>query len=291
MPQPDCLDGVDVPADWADAARRICRSGFGRVLILGPADVGKSTFAQFLMKAARNVDRRAALVDADVGQKTVGPPACVTLGYLDGDTPVLSSLAFVGTTNPVHGWQRLIQGVGRMIDTADADLVVVNTGGLLAGPGRRLKAAKIAAAQPDLLVVLGHDPMLESILCDNERRPSLRLAPSPQARRKTDAERRAARRAAFRRYFENASLRSVRTDRLQIEGGPAPGIAPPERLLVGLADAGGRDLALAIVAAARPETGVLDLLMPEIREQPARLIRGAIFLDANFAERQSAATV
>ncbi|HEX6979317.1 MAG TPA: hypothetical protein VF342_08455 [Alphaproteobacteria bacterium] len=50
-----------------------------------------------------------------------------------------------------------------------------------------------------------------------------------------------------------------------------------------------RDLGLAIVAAGRPEIGVLDLPRPEIQERSARLIQGAVFLDADFAERQSAA--
>ena len=129
---------VNLPADWADAARRIRRDAIGRVLILGPNDVGKSTFARVLLDDARQEGRRAALVDADVGQKTVGPPAAVTLGYPDGDALSLARLAFVGTTNPVQGWRLLIRGLGRLSDEANADLTVVNTSGLLRGPGRRL---------------------------------------------------------------------------------------------------------------------------------------------------------
>ena len=43
--------------------------------------------------------------DADLGQKLVGPPACVTLAQ--GLTPVPTALSFVGTPDPLRGWQRL----------------------------------------------------------------------------------------------------------------------------------------------------------------------------------------
>jgi len=277
---------VHLPADWSEAARRIRRDAVGRVLILGPNDVGKSTFARVLLDDARQEGRRAALVDADVGQKTVGPPAAVTLGYAGGDVLSLARLAFVGTTNPVQGWRRLISGVVQLTDEADANLTVVNTSGLLRGPGRRLKAAKIAKVRPDLLVAIGNDPSLDAILCNHIQIPALRLVPSPQARRKTDAARRAARGDAFRHYFTNASLLSLPIDRLPIENGPAPGALPPERLLVGLADAAGRDLAIAIVTASRPESGTLGLLVPAIQARPARLIWGAMCLDEDFSERR-----
>jgi len=129
---------VNLPADWADAARRIRRDAIGRVLILGPRDVGKSSFARVLLHDAVQEGRRAALMDADVGQKTVGPPAAVTLGYPDGNALSLARLAFVGTTNPVQGSRLLIRGLGRLSDEANADLTVVNTSGLLRSPGRRL---------------------------------------------------------------------------------------------------------------------------------------------------------
>src|SRR3954451_21991417 len=69
---------------------RVCR----HALVLGAADVGKSTFCRFLLGHLRARGRRTALLDTDVGQKTVGPPACVTLAGADR-----SALFFVGTTD------------------------------------------------------------------------------------------------------------------------------------------------------------------------------------------------
>ena len=112
-------------------------------------------------------------------------------------------------TNPVRGWRRLIEGTRHLARGLDAELVVANTSGLLAGPGRRLKAAKIEAFRPNLLIALGDNPELASILNGHPEVPALRLSQSPEAKRKTDGEKRAARREAFRRYFAGASVQSL----------------------------------------------------------------------------------
>src|SRR3954468_1978716 len=142
---------------------------------------------------ARAKGRKAALLDTDVGQKTVGLPACVTLAKADRST-----LVFIGSVEPVRGWRRVVGGTRVLADEADLDLVITNTSGLLAGPGRRLKADKIAAGQPDLLIAIGGGSALEQVISDHPVVPALRLTRSPAARRKTDAGRCAARQQAFR---------------------------------------------------------------------------------------------
>src|SRR5215210_1131069 len=188
-----------VPSGWRAALAAITHQDVRRVLVIGLADVGKSTFCRILLGAARASGRTAALLDTDVGQKTVGPPACVTASEESG-----SRLVFVGTTDPVRGWRRIVHGTRTLANAAKADLMIVNTSGLLRGPGRGLKADKMAALRPDLLIALGSGPDLEHIISDNPSIPVVRLAQSPAARRKTKAARRAAREQAFRRYFSDA---------------------------------------------------------------------------------------
>jgi len=276
---------IDVPADWADAARRLAEGRPRRVLVLGPPDAGKSTLCRFLLHEAAAAGRAVALVDADVGQKTVGPPACVTLGRPgEAEAVELAGLAFVGTTDPVRGWRHLLAGLGHLTAEARADLLLVNTGGLLAGPGRRLKAAKIGALRPDLLVALGSDPGLEALLDDHAGLQVLRLAPSPRARRKTAAQRRAERQAAFRDYFAGAATWTAAMSELPMEGAPDPDALPPRRLLVGLIGDDGRDLALGLVADADPAARTLTLLAAAPRERVRGLRRGTLGLDETFRE-------
>ncbi len=266
---------LHVPSDWAEAAERIGREGACRVLVLGAADRGKSTLCRFLVESAAEYGRSAALLDADVGQKTLGPPACVTGG--DGQGAILF---FVGTTNPVRGWRRLVEGTRRLARGLDAELVVANTSGLLAGPGRRLKAAKIEAFRPDLLIALGDDPDLAAILHDHPEVPALRLSPSPEARRKTEGEKRAARREAFRRYFAGAAVQGFESRRLRLEGWQAP---LPLGLLLGLSDGREGRQGLGILVGSSDAT--VEILTPVARSSVRRITPGSLCLNDAFAER------
>jgi polynucleotide 5'-hydroxyl-kinase GRC3/NOL9 len=219
----------DVPPGWAAAMDRIAAGGVRRVLLLGPGDAGKSTFCRVLLRHAARTGREVELLDVDPGQKLVGPPACVTLGR--GEPPALSALAFTGALDPLRGWRRSVAGVGRLAaGAARSGLLVANTSGLLAGAGRRLKAAEIAAVRPDLLVALGEGADLEAVLADHGEIPALRLARSPLARRKGAGERRALRREAFRNYFAAAPVWTLSLRGLRCEGEPGGGGVPGGRV-------------------------------------------------------------
>jgi polynucleotide 5'-hydroxyl-kinase GRC3/NOL9 len=263
-----------VPADWSDAAERIVSGNFQRILIIGSVDMGKSTFCGFLWEQAFQAGRRVALLDTDVGQKTLGPPACVTTAE-----PARSRLFFVGTTNPVLGWTRLVDGTRYLTGTMDADLLIANTSGLLAGPGRRLKAAKIAALAPDLIVALGEDPQLERIMKDHPGLPTLRLTRSPEAKRKTNGERRAARREAFRCYFTEAS-------ELEFEQNAFPSISAggyPAGLLVGFPDGQGGCAGLGILAEPS-RMGTIRIRTPVAAHLIRAITPGLICVDQRFSD-------
>jgi polynucleotide 5'-hydroxyl-kinase GRC3/NOL9 len=266
----------DVPADWAEAIQDILSGGVQRVVVLGPPDAGKSSFCRALLCEAIRIEQAVVLIDADVGQKTVGPPAAVTLAHADRSR-TLAGLAFVGTTDPVRGLSRIVAGTRRLLLEAGVSPVIVNTGGLLAGAGRRLKAAKLAAVRPELIVTLGADPNLDTILDRHPVFPVIRLASSPQARRKTSAHRRRAREEAFRRYFQNASVWHLDASGIQ-------GADIPERLLVGFADDSGRDLAMGILLGLQREQHRLDLFGPDLVGTAISVIPGMLRLDENFRD-------
>jgi polynucleotide 5'-hydroxyl-kinase GRC3/NOL9 len=95
---------VHAPDDWQDATDIAVRTA-RRVMVLGPADVGKSSFCRFLIDSAGREGITTALLDADLGQKAVGPPACVSCLDASGLT-----LVFARTTNPLRGWGPLVDG-------------------------------------------------------------------------------------------------------------------------------------------------------------------------------------
>jgi polynucleotide 5'-hydroxyl-kinase GRC3/NOL9 len=266
------IEGIDIPSAWAEAAERLTSGANRRVLVIGPADSGKTSLCRVLFAACHEGGPPAALVDTDLGQKLVGPPACVTLGAGSTQIPNLVALAFVGTTDPMKGWRALRDGALTLMQRAGAGPVIVNTSGLVQGPGRALKADKIQLLEPDLILALGSDPDVEAVLAGLGN-AVIRLPAAPGARRKSGAERRRSRRQAFRDYFQNARIQV-----LSIQP-PSPW---PEGLLVGLADADGTDVGLALVREARPDgTAVLT---PDLLGQPRQIKPGLLVLDQDFAE-------
>ncbi len=271
---PDGL--LHVPPGWDAAAQHIHRHGFRRVLVLGAKDTGKSTFCRFLAETAAQSGRSTALLDTDVGQKLVGPPACVTM-----DDPQGLSLAFVGTTNPVLGWPRLVEGTRRLAQQTDADCLIVNTSGLLTGPGRSLKAAKIDALRPDLLIAVGEGQSLDAIAHDASVLPSLCVPASREARRKTDGERRMARREAFRQYFSQSGVLKLVSGVLTPSHVEAP---LPARLLVGLSNEPNHDLGLGLLLN-RIEGEILEVLSPIVEDGVLWVHPGLLILGEDFTEK------
>jgi polynucleotide 5'-hydroxyl-kinase GRC3/NOL9 len=269
------IEDIEVPNAWAEAVAKLAAGSVRRILVVGPADSGKSTLCRVLFAAARDAGRRPSIIDTDLGQKIVGPPACVTLGAGPERVPELTGFAFVGTTDPVKGWTRLLQGARALVDQAAAELIVINTSGLVRGPGGTLKAEKIRVLEPDLVLTLGGD--LDAIL-PRDGPSVLRLAPAPGARRKTNAERRAARRAAFRDYFQNAEVQVLPIESATNEAGDAW----PRGLLVGLAGGGGTDLAMGLIGE-RVEHGT-EILAPVFRGEARHIKPGFLVLDQNFSE-------
>ena len=55
---------------------------------LGGMDVGKTTFTRRLVNRLTTQGQRAAIVDGDLGQSEIGPPACVGMAF--ADAPLLA---------------------------------------------------------------------------------------------------------------------------------------------------------------------------------------------------------
>src|SRR2546423_12709494 len=82
-------------------------SSAGTVMLIGGLDSGKSTLARALLGAALGSGRRSAYLDADLGQKCVGPPGTIGLRLLmsaddlgRGRLIRADALSFVGATSP-----------------------------------------------------------------------------------------------------------------------------------------------------------------------------------------------
>src|SRR5215831_8902578 len=200
---------IDIPPPGEWSASQSVQHRWRKVLVVGAVDRGKSTYCAFLSRRCLETGQRVAVVDTDVGQKDMGPPATLTLGYPE----VAQSLAevppvawyFLGATSPAGHLLPMIVGVRQLLDTARASYIIINTTGFVTGPGRVLKGYKIEAVRPDVIVALEHGRELRALLQAYRHYRILRVPASAYATPKTTEQRRAARERAFGTYFATAS--------------------------------------------------------------------------------------
>ncbi|MFL5288292.1 MAG: Clp1/GlmU family protein [Rhodopila sp.] len=278
--------GIDVPKDWRRLADDLVRSEWRRVVVLGASDRGKSTFCRFLAQQLAVAGAGVTLLDADPGQKMLGPPACVTAGHFDGSgRSGPSKLYFVGGTDPARRIGGIVAGAARLA-YAVPERLLVNTSGLINGPGHTLKRLKIDALCPDHIVAIARGIELDALLTPLPPARVHRLAPSPAAHGKTAAARAAARQAALSSALQGA--RERRLNRLVFQmlerDGPAAGEAHPGELrLCSLADRDGTEHGLGILSDADMTDGTATVLTPVGSRRIHRVRIGTVLQDEVLA--------
>ena len=251
---------LHIPDDWRAAIERILAAPHTRVAVIGPTDTGKSSFARALLAAAPACE----LIDADPGQKLVGPPGTVSLGRPAPDGLALGGFVFIGSTSASNVF--LISRACQALAAASPRFVA-NTSGFVEKLGARLQAATISALDADLIVAIGEEAAVAPILDKHPHRPVVRLKPSPSAARKTPSARAALRQQSFAAALAGAE--SLTLSDIAFE--PAPPIELGGRHPVcSLANADGTDIVLGIVEAA--EEGRVRILARQ-PESPAATVR------------------
>ncbi len=188
----------DIEESHADAVAALARPG--RVFVLGGVDSGKTTFTKRLARAGLEAGQVVAVVDADLGQSTIGPPTTVGLKLiresadLEDGTP--DAMAFVGGISPRGHVLPLVTGTSKLVMRAiemGARLIIVDTSGLIDGvAGQVLKLTKAELCRPHNAVALARGGELEPIVGVLERFLSLdvrALAVHPEIRERSVEER------------------------------------------------------------------------------------------------------
>ena len=135
------------------------------------------SFCDLLLRLLHAQGTKAMLLDTALAEKTLGPPACLTLGQIEaGGAYNLKDLYFVGGIDSSRRVDAMINGAARLADRAEGR-IVIDTCGTFNGPARVLKGLKIDRLQPDHVIALERDNELEPFLAVLSQRPIHRLAP------------------------------------------------------------------------------------------------------------------
>jgi polynucleotide 5'-hydroxyl-kinase GRC3/NOL9 len=277
---------------------RVSESGHV-VMMVGGLDSGKSTLGRSIACAGLERGRVAAYLDADLGQKTVGPPAAVTLRMLRSPADIEpdafaqpDAMYFVGSTSPQGQLLPLVVGAARLLTRAlddGADLVVVDTSGLVSGVyGQLLKYHKIELLRPDVVIGLQRGEELDPLLGIIQRffDPEVVALPVlPEVRSVSVEERARNREAAFARYFA-APLQRWRVKPTVFM--PAlPALfeqSQLDRILVGLSDGAGTYIGMGYLEWSVEEE-ILRLLSP-VADGPKALKLGSVRLEEDYRVRR-----
>lgn len=152
-------------------------------MIVGPADVGKSTLSRILLNYAVRMGRRPIFVDLDVGQGSISVPG--TIGSLLVERPASIEEGFsqsaplvyhYGHKTPGHNPPLYNKLVSRMADVvrerldankkAGASGVVINTCGWIRGEGYNQAKHIAQAFEVDVIIVLDQERLYNDLVRD-----------------------------------------------------------------------------------------------------------------------------
>ena len=141
-------------------------------MMMGGIDTGKTTLALNAARVALRSGRTVAIVDADIGRSTIGPPACVGLKVLrrEEDLDAVTQpdlLHFVGAISAARLVLQQVVATAAMVDRAreTADLVILDTTAVVSGvAGETLKYHKTELCRPDKVVALQRGGEMEPVV-------------------------------------------------------------------------------------------------------------------------------
>ncbi len=248
-------DDVQVPAQWQDVLDEAC-AHWQRIIVVGATDVGKSVLCWWLAGQLAQLGP-TAVVDADVGQSRVGPPAAIGWRFTEAES---GEFYFVGDVTPAPRPADCLAGTVRLAQRAEAaaaEFTVVDTSGYVDGPGAlSLKKAKIELLAPALVVALGEAGRLthltEAFTTDDSVRV-LEFVPAECCGEKSGDERSRWRKRLFAEWLRGGQMQQIDwADKAEINLPDEakvrePGPEATRGLLLGLLDAQRLGLALGLV--------------------------------------------
>jgi polynucleotide 5'-hydroxyl-kinase GRC3/NOL9 len=258
---------ISGPKEWYTLLD-VLKEEKGIAILLGATDTGKSTLAKFLIFNLCQKGLKVALVDADIGQSFLGPPATIGLSVFKSDPDwqlVLTppEIFFVGSITPEGNCPIHLKGVKRMADKAAShgvDVILVDTTGFVLGEqGIELKRRTLDLLSPRFILALQKSDELEPILehyKENALPRILRLPLSEQVRSRSMEERRTYRTDKFQEYFKHSVIQELAVEGFQIEGEvldpngetlPLDWALKINGLLIGLKDSNDETLALGLI--------------------------------------------
>jgi polynucleotide 5'-hydroxyl-kinase GRC3/NOL9 len=285
--------GSTIPIGWTEAAQ-IMQHEKGVAVIVGEVDSGKSTISAFLANHCLESGLSVGMIDGDVGQADIGPPATISASRVSEPIRGLyhakaTSSYFAGDTSPSTVPEKLVNLMKRLrleIEKA-SDVVIVNTDGWIGDPSAlRYKHELLDQLRPDLVLGLSKDDGVTQLL-DSVPYPSMRLASSRYAKTRSKEERKKNREAGYRRFLSGSRIlkESHQTTQLRMFDRPAQTLFRGDRrfrgFLAGLLDSSEKLLGIGRVREMNSQGWILET---RVEEQAKFVEIGNLVLSSRYEE-------
>jgi polynucleotide 5'-kinase involved in rRNA processing len=265
--------------DWAENtagqlfSKNLIQKGI--CLILGASDTGKTTLAEALVRHFA-ISRPVGIVDADIGQSHIGPPA--TVGWAVADNPQIElsklpvrGISFVGAVTPTGHLLQLTTAITQCVQQASeaTELIIVDTPGFISGPAAAALWWSVQRIlKPKLILAVQRKDELNHIISGLRLFDlQIKLIKSPpQIPTKSPQDRQSYRRSQFISYFRNAGLHKISLSNITVQ----PGINLQRESfinrLVGLRNENGLDMAIGIITGWKDDSVVVKTPKINIRQ-------------------------
>lgn len=174
-------------AIWAEEIEK-CKSKIGneykKIMILGPTDSGKSTLAVLLSNIALSMNKKVGILDGDVGQADLTPPAfigCKILkeGIFDLRDVYADFVIPIGLIDVSIDEELIIKSMKKALEYfKDVDTVIINTDGYIEGPGIAYKIKLIKEMNPNAIFLIGNEELKTKFSSLNCEIVNLKIPPA-----------------------------------------------------------------------------------------------------------------
>lgn len=222
------VDGSTIPPSWKKVFEELVLTGKPlTIMVIGNVDSGKTSFCTYLANRSLENKLKVALIDADLGQSDVGPPA--TIGFSRIIAPVkdlfeieVEVAYFIGLISPSGVIGEVVEKLSLLKNIAlkyNVDLLIINTDGWVEGEEAvGYKIQLIEQAAPDIVVGIQQENELSPILGALKDNRVFSVS-SPSVIRTRDREKRKIlRELSYKKYLKDAKIRSYPLNWITVEG-------------------------------------------------------------------------
>jgi len=283
-----------MPQDWADKiAQQILSKGLihkGICLILGAADTGKTTLTAALAKYTAS-HQAVGIIDADIGQSHIGPPATVGWavveepGQLDFSQLAVGGISFVGDVTPTGHLLQLTAAITQSVQQVSkvAELILIDTPGFVFGPAATALWWNLQRIlKPKLILAVQHNDELADIIAGLQLfdiKIEL-IKSSPDIPTKSPQSRRTYRKNQFCKYFQNSRLYNITLSSVAIQAGRNLKHDSFVGRLVALRDVAGTDVTIGLITDWRNDRDIAAIRAPQLDIKQIRcLVIGDVTID------------